>query len=56
MISGWPAAHARLLMQLLSTLLWSCRLPRLFPRFDWLVTFALNVTVGPCAGYLELLH
>jgi hypothetical protein len=26
------------------------------PTFDWPVTFALNVTVGPCAGYLESLH
>jgi hypothetical protein len=23
---------------------------------DWPVTFVLNVTVGSCAGYLELLH
>jgi hypothetical protein len=26
------------------------------PTVDWLVTFVLNVTVGPCAGCLESLH
>jgi hypothetical protein len=26
------------------------------PTVDWPVTFALNVTVRPCAGFLELLH
>jgi hypothetical protein len=32
LISSWPAAPARLLAQLLPARLWSCRLPRLFPR------------------------
>jgi hypothetical protein len=32
LISGWPAAPARLLAQLLSACLGSCRLPHLFPR------------------------
>jgi hypothetical protein len=32
LIGDWPAAPARLLMQLLSARLWSRRLPRLFPR------------------------
>jgi hypothetical protein len=32
LIGDWPAAPACLLMQLLSTCLWSCRLSRLFPR------------------------
>jgi hypothetical protein len=32
LISGWPTAPARLLTQLLPARLWSCRLPRLFPR------------------------
>jgi hypothetical protein len=26
------------------------------PTADWPVTFVLNVTIGPCAGCLELLH
>jgi hypothetical protein len=32
LISGWPATPARLLAQLLPACIWSCRLPRLFPR------------------------
>jgi hypothetical protein len=32
MISGWPAAPARLLARLLPARLCSCRLPRLFPQ------------------------
>jgi hypothetical protein len=26
------------------------------PMVDWPMTFVLNVTVGPCAGFLESLH
>jgi hypothetical protein len=26
------------------------------PTVDWPVTFVLNITVGPCAGYLESLN
>jgi hypothetical protein len=42
LISGWPAAPARLLTQLLSARLWSCRLLHLFPRLN-----------GPRPSYLK---